>query len=174
VTAPDDGSQAPSPVTGTSTFPRRARQATHTGGPTRIGGGRAPHGQRPVRSLPFRLFRLFRQCLAPDAVTARTPLRRPEWAGFVALARRVARVANSQGDTFSPVSRFGRGGASMSFVKPCVGFGLVEGAVAEHRVEHADAVSGEAEQGLRMGLPAGSAEARIGAGRASVVPTIGE
>lgn len=37
------------------------------------------------------------------------------------------------------------------------GFGFVEGAVAEHREEHADAVSGEAEKSLCMGLSAGSA-----------------
>ncbi|MGW0820683.1 FAD-binding protein [Streptomyces sp. NPDC002845] len=49
------------------------------------------------------------------------------------------------------------GGASMSFVKRGVGSGFVEGAVGERREERADAVAGEAEEGLCVGLPAGSA-----------------
>lgn len=59
----------------------------------------------------------------------------------------------------------------MSFVKgewSCGGgFGgawFVEGAVAEHREEHADPLSGEAEESLCVGLSAGSAAVVVGAG----------
>ena len=44
------------------------------------------------------------------------------------------------------------------------GSGFVEGAVAEHGEQDADAVAGEAEEGLGVGLAAGPASVVVGAG----------
>jgi hypothetical protein len=44
------------------------------------------------------------------------------------------------------------------------GSGLVEGAVAEHGEQDADVVAGQAEQGLGVGVPTGSASVVVDAG----------
>ncbi|GAA3224659.1 hypothetical protein GCM10020256_33640 [Streptomyces thermocoprophilus] len=53
----------------------------------------------------------------------------------------------------------------MFFVKLCGGASwLVEGSVAEHGEQDADAVAGEAEEGLGVGFAAGSAAVVVAAG----------